>query len=112
MYSKEDLEKIKNDLTIEQIEELLISFGADPHIQNNVIISRTICHGGDSHKLFYYDNTKLFKCYTECSETFDVFQLVMKVQKVNNKEIQLPQALKYILNFFVSKFYRIKINKI
>lgn len=100
MYSKEDLEKIKNDLTIEQIEELLFSFGADPHIQNNVIISRTICHGGDSHKLFYYDNTKLFKCYTECSETFDVFQLVMKVQKVNNKEIQLPQALRYVLNFF------------
>lgn len=96
MYSKEDLEKIKNDLTMEQIEELLISLGAEPHRQSNIIISRTVCHGGHSHKLFYYDNTKLFRCYTECSDTFDVFQLIMKVKE----NIQLPQALRYILNFF------------
>ena len=100
MDEKEKLEKIKNDLTLEQIESLLSFLGGEPIRQNNIITSKTICHCGQSHKLFYYDNTKLFRCYTECQDTFDIFQLVMKVQKTLNIDMTLPQALKYILRFF------------
>ena len=100
MNEKEILEKIKNDLSLEQIESLLSSLGGEPIRQNNIITSKTICHCGQSHKLFYYDNTKLFRCYTECSEIFDVFQLVMKVKAMDGAEMALPQALKYIMNFF------------
>ena len=100
MDEKEKLEKIKNDLTLEQIEGLLSFLGGEPIRQNNIITSKTICHCGQSHKLFYYDNTKLFRCYTECSEIFDVFQLVMKVKAADGAEMALPQALKYITNFF------------
>lgn len=100
MDEKEKLEKIKNDLTLEQIESLLSFLGGEPIRQNNIITSKTICHCGQSHKLFYYDNTKLFRCYTECSEIFDVFQLVMKVKATDGAEMALPQALKYITNFF------------
>ena len=100
MDEKELLEEIKNNLTIEQIEELLINLDADPQVQGNFIIARTICHCGNSHKLYYYDNTHLFKCFTECDSTFDVFELIIKVKKGAGLEIALPQAIQYILNFF------------
>lgn len=101
MEEKERLEKIKFNLTIDQIEELLTELGGNPHRQNDILISKTICHCGENHKLFYYDNTKLFRCYTECSDTFDIFQLIIKIQKINgNDNYSLPQAYKYVLKFF------------
>ena len=100
MDEKEKIEEIKNNLTLEQIEGLLIEFGGEPHRQGNIIISKTVCHCGESHKLFYYDNTKLFRCYTECSDTFDIFQLVIKIQNILGNKIALPQAITYIINFF------------
>ena len=100
MDEKEKLENIKNNLTIEQITDLLLTLGADPVQKGDLIIARTICHGGDSHKLYYYDNTKLFRCYTECSDTFDIFELIVKIQTQGGAKYSLPQALVYIINFF------------
>ena len=100
MDEKEQLENIKNNLTLDQVEDLLSSLGGEPFRQNEIIISRTICHCGESHKLFYYDNTKLFRCYTECSEIFDIFQLIMKVHETAGVKMALPQALNYIIKFF------------
>lgn len=77
-FNKDD---IKNSLTIEQIYQLLIDLGGEPQLsKNDIIISKTICHCGHSHKLYYYDNTKLFKCWTECNEAFDIFDLIAKNQ--------------------------------
>lgn len=98
---KEWSENIKNNLSIEQIKDLLSSFGGDPILKNNILISRTICHGGHSHKLYYYENTKLFKCYTDCNgDAFDVFELIMKMKKNDGIEYQLPQAINFIINYF------------
>ena len=93
-------ENIKNNLTIEQIKDLLYALGGDPVLKEGMVIARTICHNGQSHKLFYYDNTKLFRCYTECSTTFDVYELIIKIKKINNEEINLYQAINYIISFF------------
>lgn len=65
----------------------------------------TICHNdiGDSHKkkLYYYDNTKLFRCYTDCGDAFDIFELVCRVKKVQlQEEWSLPRALFYVANSF------------
>lgn len=97
-----DKDGIKNSLTIEQVNELVAELGGEPQIQGNSIISRTICHGGDSRKLYYYDNTKLFSCYTGCEErTFDIFQLVLKVKtRELMEEWELPQAIKYVAQYF------------
>ena len=98
---KEQLETIKNNLTIEQIGDLLFTLDANPIIKNDYIISRTICHGGDSHKLYYYDNTKLFRCYTQCAgDTFDIFELIVKIQTQAGYKFALPQALQYVINYF------------
>ena len=98
---KEWSENIKNSLTIEQIKELLYALGGDPILKGDLLISRTICHGGQSHKLYYYDNTKLFRCYTECSDTFDVYDFIIKNKKnMEGIDFTLGQAIQFIITFF------------
>ena len=100
MDDKDRLEQIKNQLTIEQIFDLLLTLGADPILREDYLVCRTICHGGSSHKLYYYDNTKLFRCYTECSDTFDIFQLIVKLESTADREYPLPKAVNYVCNYF------------
>ena len=84
-----DKDKIKNSLTIEQVFDLVSDLGGEPVMNTGFFVSETICHnhpGDGSHKLYYYDNTKLFRCYTECEPpTFDIFQLVCKVKNISKE---------------------------
>ena len=86
---KFDKDKIKNSLSIEQVFDLVSELGGEPVMNNGYFISETICHnhaGDGSHKLYYYDNTKLFRCYTECEPpTFDIFELVCKVKNISQE---------------------------
>ena len=80
-----DKDKIKNSLTIEQVFDLVSDLGGEPIMNTNYFTAQTICHnhpGEGKHKLYYYNNTKLFRCYTECDDTFDIFQLVCKVKNI------------------------------
>lgn len=96
----DELLEIKNNLTIEQVEQLLFALDAEPIKKDGIIISKTICHHGHSHKLYYYDNTKLFKCYTECDDGYiDIFQLIMKINS-DQKDYNLPAALQFVKDFF------------
>ena len=116
-YNKDE---IKNSLTIDQVFEIVQSFGGDPIMKEDFFISKTICHnyfGEGSYKLYYYDNTKLFRCYTDCGDTFDIFELVCKVQNLNGKfkqynnegeslyrEWQLFDAINFVIKFFNLSF--------
>ena len=101
-----DKDKIKNELSLEQIEEVLTEFDAEPEIRGEIIVSKTVCHCGQSHKLYYYPNTALFKCYTDCSETFDIFELTRKVMSREHPKPRedstwnLPEAIDYIARKF------------
>ena len=102
-----DKDFIKSDLSLEQIEELLSELGGDPERKGDIIVSRTICHGGQSHKLYYYSNTSLFKCYTDCGgEAFDIFELIRKVmsrehpKQREDSDWNLPEAIDYIARKF------------
>lgn len=102
-----DIDKIKNDLTIEQIESLMAELGGEPRRQGDMLICSTICHnhpGEGSHKLYYYDNTKLFRCYTECNDTFDIFQLIIKVREQAGEKWTLYNAASYVVNYFSLDF--------
>lgn len=95
--------ELKNNLTIEQVMDLVAELGGEPRIQpgGEYFTARTICHGGDSHKLYYYNNTHLFRCYTYCSpEIFDIFELVRKVNSRQNQEWTLPHAINYVASYF------------
>ena len=95
-----DIDEIKTSLSLEQIELILVELGGEPIRKGETIISKTICHGGDSHKLYYYDNTHLFHCYTGCDDSsFDIFQLLVKV-----KHCELPEAVEQLIHFLGLSF--------
>lgn len=96
-----DKDEIKNNLDISQVKELVAELGGEPQLQDSLLISKTICHGGNSKKLYYYDNSHLFHCFTECGESFDIFELVRKVKSRElGADYQLPQAIQYVAQFF------------
>ena len=116
-YNKDE---IKNSLSIEQVFDLVSELGGEPIMNNGYFISETICHnhpGDGSHKLYYYDNTKLFRCYTECDSTFDIFELICKIKNISQeykirydeegKENLVPWAL-YDAVQFVAVFFGIE----
>lgn len=85
-----DKEQLKHSLTIEDVTEIVCHLGSDlPKTDNKGnLVFQTICHNfiGGSYKLYYYDNSKLFSCYTECQKTFDIYELVEKVKKISFTE--------------------------
>ena len=95
-----DKKEVRESLTIDNIFELLQEWGGDPEYSSFGIISGTICHnpaGEGSHKLYYYTNTDLFRCYTGCDSTFDIFELATKVMKIQrNLDWDLNEAVRYI----------------
>ena len=106
-----NLEEIKESLSLSDIESILIEFEAEPEVRNETIVSRTVCHnqiGEGSHKLYYYNNSKLFHCYTGCDGegTFDIFELIRKVMsREHPKEREdpswnLPEAVEWIARKF------------
>lgn len=95
--------ELREKLTIEEVYELCEVLGGAPQMKDGYFISQTICHnhpGEGSHKLYYYDNSKLFKCFTSCDEVFDIFQLVIKVKELEGEKWGLPQALLYVASYF------------
>lgn len=116
MY-KYDKDEIKSNLTMQQVFELVAELGGEPVQENDLFfVSRTICHnpaGEGSHKLYYYDNTKLFRCYTYCGEAFDIYQLILKIKLMNGekksywsregevfRDWELFDAVEYIAKYF------------
>ena len=99
-----DKAEIRSALSIENIFELLAEWGGDPETTDFGIISTTICHnhpGEGSRKLYYYENSDLFKCYTGCDSTFDIFELVIKVMNIQREvEFDLNDAVRWIAQRF------------
>ena len=91
-----DIRELRDELTDESIKEILAQFNVEPVDENeDRIIFPTCCHNleGGSPKLFYYKNTKLFHCYTECAASFDIFTLLQKMYALRGQEITLRQAV-------------------
>lgn len=84
-----DKSEIRQALGLENIYDLLIEWGGDPEYTEFGILSSTICHnppGEGSRKLYFYENTGLFRCYTGCDSAFDIFELCSKVMKIQYDE--------------------------
>ena len=100
-YNKTD---IKESLHLDQIFELLTDWGGEPEYTNFGILSATICHnepGEGSRKLYFYENSGLFQCYTGCQGFFDIFEMVIKVAEIQWKqEFDLNDAVRWIARRF------------
>lgn len=84
--------ELKEKLTVKQIMILMEDIGADAleGRNQNEIMFRTVCHGGNSHKLYFYKDSKNFHCYTNCG-SLDILQILQ-----NALGITLPKAIEYI----------------
>ena len=86
-----DYDEIKNNLSFEDIIKIINHFypNINYDIRNETLILPTICHNIDeneaSKKLYYYNNTKLFFCYTHCNESFDIYELIKKMLKMRGQ---------------------------
>lgn len=96
--------KVREALSIENLFELVEKWGGDPTYTTFGFIADTICHnqpGEGSKKLYYYSNTDLFKCFTGCDEVFDIFQLYIKVTKIQkDKDLDLNDAVRSLAQQF------------
>lgn len=77
MISAEDLLAI---ISVDDIVKILIDMGSarpkkDP--AGNLYFT-TICHGGDTHKLHFFTESKFFMCYTNCG-SMSLFDVLMNV---------------------------------
>lgn len=95
-----NIEELKQSLTLDDIEKILKTLGGNPIRKNDYIICDTICHNlpnEGSHKLYYYDNTKLFKCYTQCGDYFDILELIIKAKNLQtNENYNLSESIKWL----------------
>lgn len=99
-----DHEKLKNQLTKDDIIKVVCSLGADSpkeDFRGNLIFN-TVCHNLDntgSQKLYYYDNTKLFNCFTQCAESFDIFDLITRNKNLYDDKWKFENSIYYVMDY-------------
>lgn len=96
LEAKEVLNQVTTKDVIDILEKngsKLYKTGIDGKTSQNILWFRTICHGGDSHKLCYFTQSKDFFCYTNCGRmTF--YDFIKKIR--NLKENEFYEAVKYV----------------
>ena len=91
-----DAKQVLSHVTTEDVINILYKLGSDVSDRSNeeyLIFNTSICHNGESYKLYYYKNTKSFYCYSGCGAIRDIFDLIK--QSLN---ISFEDAVKYIIN--------------
>ena len=91
-----DAKKLKSILTLDDIEKIMSHLGADSlpsRPESNEIQYRTICHCGDSHKLYLYKDSKQFQCYSNCGH-MDIINIVERVLNVD-----ISDAIAFICDY-------------
>lgn len=89
-----DPAEVRSCLEPDEIFNLLEYLDAEPKMLLDNIVCKTVCHGGDSHKLYYYFNSNLFRCYTGDCGVFDIFELFEKV-----KDVSFSSAVDFVVEF-------------
>lgn len=86
-----DLKKIEDELSPRRVIELVTFLGADRYEERkDYIIFPTLCHNINveeaSMKLYYYFNSHRFVCYTDCGDSFSIYELFRRRYELLNKE--------------------------
>ena len=96
MSEEINFKELREKLSAEDIKRILAQHGIQPIKETEkYIIYPTVCHNitGGSPKLYYYIDTQLFKCYTQCEGLFDIFELLMKIYSLNGNDINIFKAI-------------------
>lgn len=94
---------IIDSITLEDVKNFLEGLGVTD-IQVNedkqYLICPTICHNPvnevSSMKLYWYQDNKIFRCYTECNEAMSIFTLYKKYMALNYYPVSDEDAVEYV----------------
>ena len=94
---------IINSITLNDVRTFLESLGVDQisiNEEKQYLVCPTVCHNplheAHSMKLYWYQNNKIFRCYTECNEAMSIFTLYQKFMKINSYEVSDAEAEEYV----------------
>lgn len=109
-----DIKAIQEALTKEDVIKIVADLGSPDHKVggSGELIFRSICHGSDSWKLYYYHEPngdypgRIFHCYSRCGgASFSVFELVIRVRRQQGVTLTFPQAVKYVASLTNNMLY-------
>lgn len=97
-----DYQEIIEQLDDEKVKRLLDSFNIPFEDKGSHLILPTVCHNEDidsaSMKLYYYKNTHIFQCYTECG-AMSIFTFLKNYYETRNIEYNwYDDILQVVLN--------------
>lgn len=90
-----DKDELKQSLLENDIEKVLKYFNVDyAYNFKGDIVMETACHNehGGSHKLYYYPESQTFHCFTNCSDSFDIYELVMRINQTRRNSMNFNEA--------------------
>ena len=94
---------IVESITLNDIKDFLESLGVtqiDVNEEKQYLVCPTICHNpineAESMKLYWYQNNKIFRCYTECNEAMSIFKLYQKFMELNERPVTDEEAEDYV----------------
>ena len=97
------IEDIINSITLDDVRVFLESLGVDQiavYEDKGYLVCPTICHNpideAESMKLYWYQNNKIFRCYTECNEAMSIFTLYQKFMRINYHRVEFDEAVDYV----------------
>ena len=80
-----DLHSLNERLTVDDVKVIMEMLGADYVNETDTDIKyKTICHGGNKHKLYFYKETMTFYCYSNCGRIGSIIDLVKIVKEFDN----------------------------
>ena len=88
------LKLVTEDVVINIMQENgspLYNTSVDGQTKQRCLWFRTICHGGDSHKLCFFTESKDFYCYTNC-KAMSVYDMIINTYKARGTKITWSQA--------------------
>jgi len=97
------IQDIIDSITLDDVRVFLESLGVDQiavYEDKDYLVCPTICHNpldeAESMKLYWYQNNKIFKCYTECNESMSIFTLYQKFMQINYHRVTFEEAVDYV----------------
>lgn len=89
MIDKKDLLKLVTEEAVIKIMEEngspLYDTSVDGRTGQRCLWFQTICHGGDSHKLCFFTESKDFYCYTNCGR-MGFFEFIKRIRNAKDEE--------------------------
>ena len=101
--NREDLLEL---ITTEDVIKIMEDLGSEDYKKDSQgnLYFLTVCHGSDSYKLYYFSDSKFFKCLT-CCGIMSLFDVIMSV-----REIPYNEAYEYICDFkHISRYKKMRI---